>query len=66
MHYLFSRDIYFSTTYNLSVYDITYKTLDHTHPVIVTESEKGKYIPTKKDMEFESNSLLNLSIIYPE
>ena len=60
------RNIHFSTIYHLLFHDITYKTLDHTHPVIVTESEKGKYIPTKKVMEFESNSLLTLSIIYPE
>ena len=38
MHYMLSRDIYFSTTYHPSVYEITYKTLGHAHTVIDTEA----------------------------
>ena len=66
MHYLFSRYIHFSTTYHLSVYDITYETLGHTHPVIFTVTDNAEYIPTKTDMELESNSLLTPSSIHPE
>ena len=66
MYYLFSSDIYFYTTYHLSTYYITYKTLDCIYPVIVTESQKVKYRQTKKDMEFESNSLLALSRTHTE
>ena len=66
MHYLYSRDIYFSTTYNLSVYDITYDTLYHTHPEIVTAAEKGEYIQTKIYMKLERNSSLTLSCTHPE
>ena len=43
-----------------------YETLDHTHPVIFTASENGEYIPTKKYMELERNSLLTLSSNNPE
>ena len=39
MHYPCSRYIYFSTTYNMSVYDVTYKTIVHTQPVISTASD---------------------------
>ena len=42
------------------------KTLFNTHPVIVNTADKGKYRPTKKYMESESNSLLNLSSTHPE
>ena len=66
MHYLCSCDIYFSTTYQLSVYYITYETLYHTHPGPVTEAEKEKCSPTKNDMEFERNYLLTLSSNHPE
>ena len=48
MHYMYSHDIYFSKTYHLSVYETTYKTIGHTHPVIVTASDKGEYSPPKK------------------
>ena len=51
MHFLQSRDIYLSRTYPPSVYEITYKTLGHTHPGIDTASYKGEDIPYKKDME---------------
>ena len=47
------------------VYDIIYETLDHTHPVIVTASEKVGYSPTKKYVESERNSLLTLSSTHP-
>ena len=40
MNYLDSCNIYFSTTYNLSFYDITYKNLVHTHPGINNEADK--------------------------
>ena len=63
---MYSHDIYFFKTYNLSVYDITYETLCHKHPVIVTAEDKGEYIPTNKDMWLERNSLLTLSVIHPE
>ena len=42
MHYLCSHNIYFSTTYYLSVYDITYKTLDDTHPGIFAVEDKAE------------------------
>ena len=48
------------------VYEITYETLDHKHPVIITEADKVKYIPTKKYREFDRNYLLNLSSNHPE
>ena len=60
------RNIHFSTIYHLLFHDITYKTLDHTHPAIVTAEERVEYIPTKKYMELERNSLLTLSSNNPE
>ena len=51
MHYLWSRDLYFSTTYHKLVYEITYKTLDYTHPIIDTAAYKGEVSPSKKEME---------------
>ena len=66
MHYLCGHNIYFSTAYHLSVYDITYNTLGYTHPGIVTTTEKGEYIPSKKRMELERNFSLTLSSIHPE
>ena len=50
MHYLWSRDIYFSTTHHMYVYGIMYKTLGHTHPVIYIASDMGEYVPPKKEM----------------
>ena len=50
MQYLHSRNIYFCTIYNMSFYDITYKTLGHKHSVIVTAEEKDEYIEPKKGM----------------
>ena len=48
MHYLCIRNIYFSTTYHLSVYEIIYETLGHIHPGIFTAADKGKYNPPHK------------------
>ena len=50
----------------MSVYDITYKTLGHTHHRNGTAAQKGERIPTKKEKEFEKNYLLNLPSIHPE
>ena len=50
----------------MSVYDVTYKTLGHTHPVISTAADMGEYSPPNKWMELERYSLLNLSSINPE
>ena len=61
-----SRDIYFSTTYHLSVYDVTYETLSNTHPEISTSAYMGEYSPPKKGTELERDSLLTLSGINPE
>ena len=66
MHYRCRCDTYFSITYNLSVYRVTYKNLGHTHPGNGTAAEKGEYRPTQKYMEPERNSLSNLSSIHPE
>ena len=55
MHYPCSRDIYLSTTYHVSVYDIIYKILGHTHLWIYTTSDMGEYRPPKKGVELESN-----------
>ena len=65
MHYWCSRNIHFSTTYHPSVYDVTYETLGHTQPGIVTAADKVKCIPHKKGMELEGNLLFNLSSIHP-
>ena len=65
MHYPCSCDIYYSTTYHFSVYEVTYETLGHTHPEMFF-SENGEYIPAKKDMELESNPWSKLSSIHPE
>ena len=66
MHYLRSRDLYFSTTCHPYFYDITHKTLVHIHPVIDTEAYKGEDIPSKKDMESESSCSGSVSIIHPK
>ena len=50
----------------MSVYDITYKTLVHTHPVIYIAAQMGEYSATKKVMELERNYLLTLQSINPE
>ena len=50
----------------MSVYDITYETLGHTHPRIYTILEMDEYRPPKKCMEPEWNYLGNLSSIYPK
>ena len=39
----------------MSVYDVTYKTLGHTHPGIFTSAEMGQHSPYKKGMELERN-----------
>ena len=49
----------------MPVYDITYKTLGHTHPGISTAAKMGEYTPPKKGMELGSNALGNLSSIHP-
>ena len=61
-----SSDIYFSTTYQISVYEIIYKTIGHTHSRIFTMEEKGEYTPTKEGIETEMNLSSNLSSIHPE
>ena len=66
MHYLFSCDIYFSTTWHIPVYEGTYKTLGHKHPVIYTAADMGEYSSPKKYMELERDYLLTLSGINPE
>ena len=66
MHYLGSHNIYFSTTYDLSVYDITYKTLGHINSRINAEADNGEYIPPKKGMELENNFSSILSSINNE
>ena len=53
MHYLRNHDIYFSTTYHMPVYDITYKNLGHTHYEIDTTAEKDEYNPPKKSIQLE-------------
>ena len=50
----------------MSVYDVTYETLGHTHSGIYTEADMGEYSPPKKGMESERGYLLTLSIINPE
>ena len=66
MHYCWILDIQLSATYHLEVYYIAYKTLGHTHPVIVIAEEKGGYSPSKKLVELERNLSLTLLIINPE
>ena len=44
----------------MSVYDVTYKTLGHTHPGFSTATDMGKYSPHNKGMELEWVYLLNL------
>ena len=63
MQNLCSRTISFSTTWHMSVYEITYKTIGQTHHVIYTAEEMGEYSPPKKGMEVERNLSLTLSII---
>ena len=50
----------------MSVYDVTNKTIGHTHPVIYTAADMGEYSPPKKGMELEMNLSLKLSSINPE
>ena len=50
----------------MPVYDVTYKTLGHTHSGIFTAVEICEYIPPKKEIELERDDLLNLSSINPE
>ena len=45
----------------MSVYDVTYETLGHTHPVICTSAYMGEYIPPNKGVELERYYLLTLS-----
>ena len=58
--------IYFSTTYDLSVYDTKYKTLVHTHLVMVIAAYKVEYRPPNKGIESERNFSLTLSSVHPE
>ena len=51
MQYMCSRDIYVSTTYYLSVYEIMYKTLGQTHTRIFIVAEKDEYYPRNKDVK---------------
>ena len=37
----------------MSVYDVTYETLDHTNPGLYTAAEMGENSPPKKGMESE-------------
>ena len=66
MHYWCRCDTYFSITYRLSVYSVTYKNLSHTHPGNGTAAEKGEYIPTNKYTESERKYLSNISSIHSE
>ena len=66
MHYTFSRNIHLSKTQHMSVQDITYETLGHTHPVISTASDLGKCSLPKKGMKLERNFSLTLSSIDPD
>ena len=50
----------------MSVYDVTYKTLGRTYPVIYTAVEMGWYSPSNKWTELERNFSLTLSSINPE
>ena len=50
VHYLRNREIYFFTTYYMSVYYITYNTLYHTQYDIVTAEDKYEYKPPNKGM----------------
>ena len=50
----------------MSVYNVTYKTLGHTHPGTSAAVEMGEYSPPKKGMKLESNFSLTLSNINPE
>ena len=50
----------------MSVYDVTYKTLSHTHPGISTSAYMEEYSPPNKGMEPERNFSLSLSSINPE
>ena len=47
----------------MSVYDVTYETLGHKHPRISTTADMDEYIPPKKGMELDRDSLLTLSSI---
>ena len=47
----------------MSVQDITYETLGHTHPGFYTSAEMGECISHNKEMELESNISLILSSI---
>ena len=44
----------------MSVYDVTYKTLGHTRPIISTAAEVDEYSLPKKWLESERYYLLNL------
>ena len=50
----------------MSVYDVIYETLGHTHPGISTVKDMGEYSTPKKIIELERDSLWNLSTINPE
>ena len=50
----------------MSVYDVTYETLGHTHSVITTAEDMVEYRPPNNGMESESNFSLTLSSINPE
>ena len=65
MHYLLSRNTYFSTMYHMSVYDVTYKTLGHTNLIIYTAVDVVEYIPYKQGVYLERNFSLTLSSINP-
>ena len=47
----------------MSVYDVTYETLGHTHPEISTAEDMGEYSPPNKGIYLERDSLLTLSSI---
>ena len=52
--------------YHMSVYDVAYKKLGHTHPVISNATKMGEHSPHKKEVELERDYSLILSIINPE
>ena len=47
----------------MSVYEVTYKTIGHTHTGIYTAAEMGEYSTSKKGMELERNFPFTLSSI---
>ena len=58
--------IYDSLQHSACQFMRVHKNLGHTHPVIYTKSDMGKYNPPNRGMELERDYLLILSSINPE